>query len=159
MLNQLGLTPQKPIWRAYQQQPKAVQKWLDEEYPKIRRMAKQSKGLIFFADEAGIRSEHHAGTTWAVKGNTPVITSTGARFGLNMISAVSARGHLRFMLPKGRVNGAVFTEFLRRLMHNAPGPIFPILDNGSFHHGRPVPGSLMGEMLVFEADSPARSVG
>jgi transposase len=138
LLNQLGLTPQKPIWRAYQQQPKAVQKWLDEEYPKIRRMAKQSKGLIFFADEAGIRSEHHAGTTWAVKGNTPVITSTGARFGLNMISAVSAQGEFRFMVVKGRIGAKHFMDFMKRLIHKIDQKVFLIVDGHPIHKARSV---------------------
>ena len=81
LLAQLGLTPQRPVWRAYQQRPEEVQKWLQEEYPLIRRLAKQKKALIFFGDEAGVRSDHHAGTTWALKGKTPVVSSTGARFG------------------------------------------------------------------------------
>jgi transposase len=138
LLNQLGLTPQKPIWRAYQQQPKAVHKWLDEEYPKIRHMAKQSKGLIFFADEAGIRSEHHAGTTWAVKGNTPVITSTGARFGLNMISAVSAQGEFRFMVIKGRIGAKHFMDFMKRLIYKIDQKVFLIVDGHPIHKARSV---------------------
>ena len=80
LLNQMGLTPQRPVWRAYQQKPEEVQRWLQEEYPRIRRLARQKKALIFFGDEAGVRSDHHAGTTWAVKGKTPVVSSTGARF-------------------------------------------------------------------------------
>jgi len=138
LLNQLGLTPQKPIWRAYQQQPQAVQQWLDEEYPKIRRMAKQSKGLIFFADEAGIRSDHHAGTTWAAKGNTPVIASTGARFGLNMISAVSAQGEFRFMVVKGKIGAKHFIDFLKRLIHNLEQKVFLIVDGHPIHKARSV---------------------
>ena len=77
-------------------------------------MAKrQKKAIIFFGDEAGIRSDHHAGTTWAVKGKTPMVSSTGARFGLNMISAVSAQGEFRFMVVKGRVKAAQFIEFIK----------------------------------------------
>ena len=98
LLGQLGLSPQRPVWRAYQQQPEAVQKWLDEEYPEIRLMAKREKAQIFFGDEAGVRSDHHAGTTWAPRGQTPVVSSTGARFSLNLISAVSAQGEMRFMV-------------------------------------------------------------
>jgi len=112
LLAQLGLTPQRPVWRAYQQRPEEVQKWLQEEYPLIRRLAKQNKALIFFGDEAGVRSDHHAGTTWALKGKTPVVSSTGARFGLNLISAVSAQGEFRFMTVKGRVGATQFIEFI-----------------------------------------------
>lgn len=136
LLGQLGLTPQRPVWRAYQQRPEEVQKWLQEEYPRIRRLAQQKKALIFFGDEAGVRSDHHAGTTWAVKGKTPVVTSTGARFGLNLISAVSAQGEFRFMTVRGRVGAKVFLEFLKRLIHNAERMIFLIVDGHPAHKAK-----------------------
>jgi transposase len=106
LLAQLGLTAQRPVWRAYQQDREVVERWLQEEYPRIRALAKRHHAKIFFGDEAGIRSDHHAGTTWGVKGKTPVVSSTGARFGLNMISAVSAQGEMRFMVVQGTVGGA-----------------------------------------------------
>ena len=92
LLHQLGLSPQRPLWRAYQRDPKAVTRWLDEEYPAIRDAAKQVGGEIWFGDEAGVRSDAHSGTTWAPIGKTPVVTTTGARFGLNLISAINRRG-------------------------------------------------------------------
>jgi len=61
--------------------------------------------------ESGIRSDYHLGTTWAPIGKTPVVKVTGARFSLNMISAVNALGHFRFMTVEGRVNAMVFREF------------------------------------------------
>jgi transposase len=128
LLVQLGLTPQRPVWRAYQQRPEQVQKWLEEEYPRIRALARRNKALIFFGDEAGIRSDHHAGTTWAIKGKTPVVSSTGARFGLNLISAVSAQGEFRFMTVKGRVGAARFIEFIKRLIHGVDRMVFLIVD-------------------------------
>ena len=138
LLNQLGLTPQRPLWRAYQQNPEAVEKWLNEEYPRIKELAKTTKAKIYFGDEAGIRSDHHAGTTWGVKGKTPVVTSTGSRFGLNMISAVSAQGEFRFMVVKGRVNSLQFLEFVKRLVHNADRPVFLIVDGNPFHRAKTV---------------------
>jgi len=138
LLNQLGLTPQRPVWRAYQQRPEEVQKWLQEEYPGIRRLAKQQKALIFFGDEAGVRSDHHAGTTWAVKGKTPVVSSTGARFGLNLVSAVSAQGEFRFMTVKGRVGANQFIEFIKRLLHNVPRMVFLIVDGHPSHKAKKV---------------------
>jgi transposase len=138
LLNQLGLTPQRPIWRAYQQRPEEVQKWLDEEYPRIHRLAQKRKAIIFFGDEAGVRSDHHAGTTWAIQGKTPVVSSTGARFGLNLISAVSAQGELRFMTVNSRVGAKVFIEFLKRLLHNAERTIFLIVDGHPAHKAKSV---------------------
>ncbi len=136
LLNQLGLTVQRPMWRAYQQNPKEVERWLSEEYPKIAAKAKRLKARIFFGDEAGIRSDFHAGTTWGVRGRTPIVSTTGQRFGCNMISAVSARGDLRFMVAKGRVGAKVFIEFLRRLLHDVPGRIFFIVDGHPAHKAK-----------------------
>ena len=133
LLNQLGLTPQKPLWQAYQRDPVRVQKWVDEEYPAIRAQARRERAVVFFGDEAGVRSDFHAGTTWAPKGKTPVVQTTGARFGLNIISAVSAKGQMRFMIVKGTVNADVFVSFLRRLMHNARTAIFLIVDGHPSH--------------------------
>ena len=136
LLGQLGLTPQRPSWRAYQQSGEAVQHWLNVEYPKIRRQAKKENAIIFFGDEAGVRSDHHAVTTWAPKGQTPVVNSTGARFGLNIISAVSAQGEFRFMTVEGRVNAHVFLEFLKRLIHNSDRPIYLIVDGHPSHKAK-----------------------
>jgi transposase len=138
LLGQLGLTPQRPVWRAYQQNPEAVQKWLEEEYPRIQRLARKEKAMIFFGDEAGVRSDHHAGTTWAAKGKTPVVSSTGARFGLNLISAVSAQGEFRFMVLRGRVGAAQFIEFIKRLLHGMPCLVFLIVDGHPAHKAKMV---------------------
>jgi transposase len=152
LLKQLGLSCQRPLFRAIEQDPKRVRRWLEQEYPLIRRQARAVGANIYFGDEAGVRSDHHAGTTWGVKGQTPVVRTTGQRSSVNMISAVSARGHMGFMLAKGRVNGAVFVEFLKRLLHNAAQPIFLILDGGSYHHSRLVKdyvASLSGKLRLF----------
>jgi len=138
LLNQLGLSPQRPVWRAYQQRSEDVQHWLAQEYPRIRALARRMKARIFFGDEAGVRSDYHAGTTWAVKGKTPVVSSTGARFGLNLLSAVSAQGEFRLMVAKGRIGANVFIDFIRRLIHNAERPIFLIVDGHPAHKAKAV---------------------
>ena len=138
LLDQLGLSAQRPLWRAYQQDPQRVDRWLQEDYPAIRAKARRQKAEIWFADEAGVRSDCHAGTTWAPRGQTPIVSSTGARFGLNVISAVSPQGHFRFMCVQGRVNGGVFLEFLKRLIHNAPRKIFLIVDGHPTHKAKMV---------------------
>jgi len=133
LLNQLGLSAQRPLWRAYQQDPAMVEQWLLEEFPRIQALAKAKKGTIWFADEAGVRSDSHAGTTWAPKGKTPIVSTTGARFGLNLLSAVSPRGDFRFMGVRGRINADVFITFLKRLIRGARRPIFLIVDGHSIH--------------------------
>jgi len=138
LLGQLGLSAQRPLWRAYQQDPAKVERWLRDEYPKIAARAKREHAQIFFGDEAGIRSDYHAGTTWAPRGQTPIVSTTGARFGLNLVSAVSPRGELRFMVTKGRVGARVFIEFLRRLLHDVPGVLFVIVDGHPAHKAKAV---------------------
>ncbi len=136
LLNQMGLSVQRPLWRAYQQDPAAVRRWLDEEYPKIRMLARKRKACIYFADEAGVRSDHHSGTTWGKRGKTPIVTTTGARFGMNLISAVSNRGQLRFMVIQGRLNARVFIDFLKRLTTGSTCPVFLIVDGHPTHKAR-----------------------
>jgi transposase len=138
LLAQLGLTCQKPLMRAFQQNPALVKKWLREEYPQIRARAKRIGAEIYFGDEAGVRSDFHSGKTWAPKGETPIIRTTGARFGFNMISAVSPKGQLRFMVVEGRVAAQQFCEFLRRLVFKTEKPIFLILDGHPVHRSSKV---------------------
>lgn len=133
LLTKLGLSCQKPLMRAFQQDPVIVQQWLEEDYPKIKQLARLQKAEIYFEDEAGVRSDHHAGTTWGIKGRTPVVRTTGARFSVNMISAITSRGAMRFMTYAGKMKAPVFCEFLKRLIHNAPAKIFLILDGHPVH--------------------------
>ena len=136
LLGQLGLSAQRPLWRAYQQDPEKVRKWIENIYPGIYKKARKIGAQIYFGDEAGVRSDFHSGTTWGKRAQTPIVSSTGARFSANMISAVSPRGQLRFMLTKGRVTAKVFIEFLKRLLINAPGPIFLIVDGHPTHKAK-----------------------
>jgi len=138
LLEQLGLSAQRPLWRAYQQNPVEVERWRKQTYPKIQAEARACRAEIYFGDEAGVRSDYHAGTTWAPQGRTPIVSSTGARFGFNLISAVSARGLLRFMVVEGKVGARTFIEFLKRLLHGADHPIFLIVDGHPSHRAKAV---------------------
>lgn len=137
LLAQLGITAQKPLHRALERDEALVQKWLKAEYPKIRKMAQNEGADIYFGDAAHMRSDHHAGRTWGKKGETPVVESTGARHGLSLISAITSKGHMRFMIKeKGGVNASVFIEFLRRLLVGAERTIFLIVDRGPAHRAK-----------------------
>jgi transposase len=138
LLRQMGFSCQRPLYRAYQQDPKAVEHWKNAVFPQIKKRAKKLGATIYFEDEAGIRSDFHAGTTWAEKGQTPVVKVTGARFSTNMISAISTRGNLRFMVNQGTVTANVLCDFLKRLMHNAQQPIFLIWDGHPTHKSKKV---------------------
>ena len=133
LLHRLGLSPQRPLYRAYQQDPQAVRRWKEEEFPAIREQARREGAEVYFGDESGVRTDHHAGTTWAPVGQTPIVGVTGERTSVNMISAVSPGGALKFDVFFGSCNSSVVVEFLAKLMHDAPGPVYLILDNLSVH--------------------------
>jgi transposase len=138
LLKTLGLSPQKPLYRAWQADPDAVAAWKATEYPTIAAQAKKAGATVYFVDEASVRSDYHAGTTWAPVGKTPVVASTGARFSVNMISAVTAQGALRFSIITGTLTAAGFIDFCQRLLHDAHGPVFLILDGHPVHRSRAV---------------------
>jgi transposase len=138
LLRTLGFSPQRPVFRASQQDPQRVKDWREREYPAIRDEAAKVGAVIYFADEAGIRSDYHSGTTWAPVGQTPVVISTGARHSVNMISAVTPKGRLRFSVFTGSMTAKVFLEFVRRLLHDEPGPVFLIVDGHPVHRSTAV---------------------
>src|SRR3954447_8668977 len=139
-LHSLGFSAQRPLYRAEQADPVAVARWKETEYPTIAAQAQATGGTVFFVDEAGVRSDDHAGTTWAPVGQTPAVRATGARFGLNLISAISAQGALRFSVLAGTLTAAGVIAFLKRLLHDAQrtgaGPVFCIVDNHPAHRAK-----------------------
>src|SRR5439155_17680765 len=99
--------------------------------PRIKALAQREKAEIFFGDAAHMRSDHHSGRTWGKKGQRPFVETTGARHGMSLISAITSRGHMRFMIKeKGGVNAAIFIEFLKRMIAGAKRPIYLIVDRG-----------------------------
>jgi len=133
LLKSWGYTPQKPIAKAFEQKPGKVKAWLKKEYPSIVERSKQENATIYFGDETGMRSDHQTGRSYAPKGETPVIKRTGQRFSLNMISAISNRGHLQFMIIDGRFNGDVFISFLQQMTKYSKKKIFFITDGHPAH--------------------------
>lgn len=137
-LRHWGLTPQKPVRRAYERNPAAVERWLKEMYPAIRAKAKQEQAEIHWGDEMGLRSDHQSGRSYSKRGHTPVIPGTGQRFGCNMISTITNRGTLRFMVFQKRFTQPVLLAFLRRLLRSVKGKVFLIVDGHPVHHGKMV---------------------
>ena len=129
-LSRWGFTPQKPLKRAYEQNPKEVEAWLKEEYPRIKQKAREEGAEIYWGDEIGIRSDHQTGRSWSPKGKTPVIEGPGRRYRFNMISPISNRGKLKFMIFRERFTTDIFLEFLRRLVKsNVNRKVYLIVDN------------------------------
>jgi transposase len=136
-----GLTPQKPVRRAYEQDPVAVRKWLEDEYPAIRAQARQWKAQIHWLDEMGLRSDHQAGRSYGRRGQTPVVLGTGQRFRCNMISSITNRGRLSFMIFRQRFTARVFLNFLNRLLRQTRKTrrkIVLIVDGHPVHKSRSV---------------------
>jgi transposase len=134
-----GFSPQKPQRRALEQSPAAVRRWLAEEFPGIRARARQEGGVVLWLDEMGVRSAAAAGRSWAPVGQTPVVKRTGKRFRVNMISAISNAGLLRFRLFAGSFTGPVFIDFLRRLVRDLAGrKVHLIVDGHPVHHAKVV---------------------
>jgi transposase len=153
LLRKLGLSPQRPLWRAYQQNPMAVGRWKSEEYPAIRAEAAAVGATIYFGDEAGVRTDFHAGTTWAPVGQTPLVRTNGTRESINLISALSAQGALRFSTYAGKFESAIFINFCKRLMHDTKGSLFLIVDGHPVHRSRAVKdfvASTRGRLRLFQ---------
>jgi transposase len=137
-LSRWNFTPQKPIRRAFERDPDAVRQWLEKDYPAVRRQAKAEKAGVFWGDEMGLRSDHCAGRSYAKRGQTPVIPGTGKRFRCNMISAITNKGRLNFMIFKQRFSSEVFLEFMRRLIKQSEQKVFLIVDGHPVHRSKEV---------------------
>ena len=132
-LNRWGMSPQKPVRQAYEHNDAAIARWLRTEYPAIARDARCEKAAIYWGDEMGLRSDHVAGTSFAPRGQTPIIRATGQRFGCNMISAITNRGQLAFMVFHGKFDARLFIRFLQRLLKQAAGKLYLIVDGHPVH--------------------------
>jgi len=128
-----GLTPQKPLRRAYERDPVAVQRWLDAEYPAIEKQAQAEKAEIHWGDQMGLRADHQTGTSYGRRGQTPVIPGTGQRFRCNMMSTITNRGELSFMVFKENFNGTVFIKFATRLLRLRRRKVLLIVDRHPVH--------------------------
>jgi transposase len=138
LLKKWGMSPQKPVKKAYEQQPDVVRKWLEEEYPRIARKAAREKAEIHWGDEMGVRSDDQIGRTYGKVGQTPVVKTPGRRFSCQMISTVTNRGTLRFMVFDGKFNAGVLLTFLKRLLKTVKRKIFLVLDGHPVHKSKKV---------------------
>ncbi len=148
-----GFTAQKPLRRAYEQSPKAVRRWLRLEYPAIVAQARAEKGTIFWGDETGLRSDDVRGRSFAPRGRTPVVRPSHRRAGLGIISALTNKGELRWMVLDGAIKAPSLIRFLARLIQEASGKVFLIWDNLPVHRARAVQDWLAGHQEQIEVFS------
>ena len=152
ILKKLGMSPQRPLYRSGKQDPARVQRWKREEYPAIKVRAAQVGATILVADEASVRTDYHAGTTWASVGQTPVVTGSAVRQAVKMISAIGQRGELSFQVHEGSMNSERFVEFLQSLVHDFGTPVFLVVDGSSVHRAKIVKdyvASTQGQLELF----------
>jgi len=133
LLASLDITPQKPLRRAYERDPQAVDLWVKTTYPKLRNRAKRAGAMIFFLDEAGFQSDPPLGRTYGLKGKTPVVVTSGQRQSINVISAVNARGEFWAATYTGKLNAEAFVAFLQNFMKGRPGKVFLVVDGHPAH--------------------------
>jgi len=143
-LKRWGFTPQKPLKRAYEQNCKAVQRWLQEEYPAIAARAKREGGEIHWGDETGLRTDSQHGRSFAPRGKTPAIRLSAKRHSLNLISTVTNQGKVRFMTYAEKMHAEVLIRFMTRLIKDAGRKVFLVLDNLRVHHSKKVKTWLQG---------------
>lgn len=133
MLARLGLTVQKPLQRAWQRDPNAIERWKSETFPAIAAQARDSAGSIFFWDESGFRADSVHGRTWGVRGRTPVVQRPGQRQSISAASAVNAKGAFWFATYPGALTGELFVELLGRLMQRRKNPVHLVADSLPAH--------------------------
>lgn len=138
LLAELEITPQKPLRRAYERDPAAIEKWQREEFPALRRRAKRCGADIFFLDEAGMRSDAPLQRTWGAKGRTPVVHTSGQRQSVNAISAVNQQGAFWYNVYSGRLNAQQFILFLEDFMRRRRRPVFLVVDRHPAHIAKAV---------------------
>lgn len=137
-LQRWGFSVQRPVKRAYEQDQEKIDKWLNDEFPGITERAKAENAEIFFGDETNIQNTCNYMKGYAPKGKTPVVRTESQKFKINMLSVVSKRGMLRFMLYKDNMNSDKLIDFMRRLVHDSEKKVFLILDNLRVHHSKKV---------------------
>lgn len=135
-LKKWGFTPQKPLRRAYEQNPEAVRRWLNEQYPAIKARARREKAEIHWGDQMGLRSDHQTGTSYGKRGRTPVVRGTGQRFGCNLMSTVTNQGTLRFMVFRERFTAPVLIGFCTRLLRSVDRKVLLIVDRHPVHRSK-----------------------
>lgn len=133
LLASLEITPQKPLRRAYERDPQAVELWVKTTYPKLRKRAKRAGAMIFFLDEAGFQSDPPLGRTYGLKGKTPVVVTSGQRQSINVISAVNARGEFWAATYTGKLNAEAFVAFLQNFIKGRSGKVFLVVDGHPAH--------------------------
>jgi transposase len=132
-LHRLGIVPVKPLKRAYQRNPIAIEEWKSKRYPELKARAKANNGVILFIDESGVRSDSVLGKTWGQKGKRTTISTTGARQSINAISAVSESGAFWFDVYSGGMNAKRFIAMLQKLMRGRKRPVYLVLDGHPSH--------------------------
>lgn len=135
-LKRWGMTAQKPVKQANQRNEQKINDWLNTEYPKIEKQASKQGATILWGDETGVENNYGQGKSFSPRGKTPVVKKDGRKFRVNMVSAITNRGHVRFCIYTGKMTQQLFIDFLKKLLKSFSEKVFLILDNLKVHHGK-----------------------
>ena len=153
VLQELGITPQKPLRRAYERDPEAIERWKKDVFPALRTRARKRGAKIFFLDEAGVRSDQVLGRTWAPRGKTPEVPTSGQRQSVNAISAVNPRGDFWYEVYTERLNRDSFQRLLKNFLRGRRDPVFLVLDKHPAHVAKDV-AAFVQSCLLYTSPSP-----
>ena len=137
-LKRWGFTPQKPVKRAYEQDPKKLVHWLETDYPRIAVLAKQEKAEIHWGDETGIQNDAYHARGFSPRGKAPVVRLNAKKNRINMMSTITNNGKVRFMLYRETMTSQLLIKFMTRLIKDVPRKVFLVLDNLRVHHSKKV---------------------
>jgi transposase len=136
LLARLDITPQKPLRRAYERDPLQIDQWIHDRYPELRARARKHRAKVFFLDETGFSSEPNLRRTYGLKGQTPEVRTTGQRQHINAISAINARGEFWCQDYTGKLNAALFVEFLKDFMRGRTYKVYLVVDGHPSHKAK-----------------------
>jgi transposase len=137
-LKRWGYTAKRPRRHANDQDPDEVRAWLTETYPLLEVRAEQEGAEIFWGDETGVAADEHPHVGYARRGQPATIAVPDSHLRINVVSAISNAGTLRFMTYTKTMNAALFIVFLGRLLRTATRKLFLIVDRLPAHEAAKV---------------------
>jgi len=138
MLHRIGIVPIKPLRRAYERDPAAIEAWRFSQYPSIKKKSVKYGADIYFLDECGVRSDSVLGKTWGPRGERTAVATSGRRQSINAISAVNEQGGFWFDVYSGKMNAIVFIDKVKKLLKYRRKPLFLVVDGHPAHRSRAV---------------------
>jgi transposase len=141
----LGWTLQRPIQQLRAADEDEINRWLEEDFPRIVDRANRRGAYLVFLDESGFMLSPTVRQTYAPRGHPPVCKVTDPHGRISVIGAMTIspqRRHfgLCFDLLRDNANyrGETIVPFLERLYGAIRGPLTILWDAIPIHRADPV---------------------